>query len=69
MRHRVIITVKPGGTITSKVEGIPGPACGSVSSWLDNLGKIVAHEDTPEAFEHVSESEAVDEKINTGSDW
>jgi hypothetical protein len=69
MRHRVVITVEPGGRLTSKVEGIPGPSCGSVSSWLDSLGKIIQHEDTAEAYEHVNESESTNEKINTGSDW
>ena len=69
MAHKVIITVKPGGNITSRVEGISGPSCGEKTRWLDNLGIIVKHEDTPEAFEHVSESEGVDEKVNTGSDW
>lgn len=69
MRHRVIITVEPGGKLTSTVEGIPGPSCGSVSAWLDSLGRIVQHNDTPEACEHVSESEVDVEKVNTGSDW
>lgn len=69
MPHRIIITVPPGGTnITSVVEGIKGP-CGEKTRWLDNLGQIIKHEDTPDAFEHVSESEGVDEKVNTGSDW
>ena len=68
MPHRIIITVKPGGTMTSRVEGIHGP-CGEQTKFLDNIGKIIEHKDTPEAFEYVSESEAEVDKVNTGSDW
>lgn len=71
MRHRIVITVEKGGKVTSRVEGIPGPACGAVSKWLDNLGTVAHVESTPEMFEpcYSEESEEVDEKVNTGNDW
>jgi len=69
MAHRIRMAVKPGGEITTTVKDIHGPSCAERTRFLDSLGKLLKHEDTAEAFEHVNESEAVDEKVNTGSDW
>jgi hypothetical protein len=51
MRHRVVITVHPGGRMESRVEGIAGPACAEASRWLDRLGKVTRHEHTDEYYQ------------------
>jgi hypothetical protein len=69
MAHRIRMAVKPGGGITTTVRDIHGPSCAERTRFLDSLGKIIRHDDTPEAHEHVNESEVDVEKVNTGSDW
>lgn len=65
MTHRIVIKIGPGGKVSSEVQGIPGPSCGAVSAWLDALGKVAHVEDTPEAHEHVSETEQDHEKLTS----
>jgi len=69
MKHRVIITVAPGGKVSSRVEGISGPQCGEVTKFLDSLGQVTHTEDTPEAYLYTNQEENEDEKIDTGNKW
>ncbi len=68
-RHRVIITIAPGGKVASRVEGIAGPSCGDVSRWLNSLGTVEHTEDTPEAYLHETTEVSSDETIKTGDEW
>lgn len=69
MKHRVTITIAPGGKIASRVEGIAGPSCASVSGWLDSLGQVVHVEDTPEAYLYETTEETSNDTLKTGDDW
>ena len=72
MTYKVKFVVRKGGQIESTVEGIKGPSCLEKTQWLDNLGTVVEHSDTPEAFELEEQiEEETDETITTGDsyDW
>ena len=70
MTYKVKFVVKKGGKIESTVEGIKGPSCLEKTAWLDNLGQVVEHEDTPEACEVAEElEEGTEEKVSTGDDY
>jgi hypothetical protein len=68
-KHRIIITISPGGKTASRVEGIAGPSCGQVTAWLNGLGQVVHTEDTPEAYLHETTEVSSDETIKTGDEW
>jgi hypothetical protein len=68
-KHRVVITIAPGGKVVSRVEGIAGPRCGEICGWLHNLGTIEHTEDTPEAHLFETSEVSSDESIKTGDDW
>lgn len=59
MSHRIVITVHPGGTMESRVEGIEGPSCAEKSAWLDRLGRVTQHEHTEDYYQAETEAEAV----------
>jgi hypothetical protein len=70
MTYKVKFVVKKGGKIETTVEGIKGPSCLEKTAWLDNLGRVVEHSDTPEAFELEEElEEGVDETVSAGDDY
>jgi hypothetical protein len=54
MAHKIVITIEPGGRMTSEVTGAPGRKCEEVSKWLDQIGRVVEHKPTAEAHAHVS---------------
>lgn len=73
MTYKIKFVVRSGGQIESTVEGIKGPSCLQKTAWLDNLGTVVKHEDTPEAFELAEEIEETEDETETVSagdyDW
>lgn len=46
--HQIKVTIRPDGKITSEVIGVEGPACTTLSAWLDELGKIEEDRHTPD---------------------
>lgn len=67
--HTVIITVAPGGAVTSKIEGISGPKCEGIARILSGLGQIVHTEDTHEMYLHETTEVSNDETVETGNGW
>ena len=68
--YKVKFVVKRGGKIETTVEGIKGPSCLAKTAWLDNLGQVVEHEDTPDAYElEEVEEETEEETVTTGDDY
>ncbi len=67
--HRVVMTIKPGGEVTTTVEGISGAACEAATKWLDGLGEVTEHKRTPDYYAHTSE-QTVEETatVGTGND-
>jgi len=50
MQHNIKLVIKKDGTIESRVQGIQGPNCSVVSSWLDNLGVVTLDEPTDDFY-------------------
>jgi len=38
--HTILIEIAPDGTLTGTVQGVAGPACTSISAWLDEIGEV-----------------------------
>lgn len=51
------ITIRPDGTIESKMLGIDGPACSIESKFLDALGKVVKDSPTEDFFKEPDHDE------------
>ncbi len=49
--HSIIIDITPEGQIKSTVKGVKGPACGKLTEWLDQLGKVETTTPTPEYYQ------------------
>ena len=68
MKHRIVFVISPGGEMTSTVEGIEGAACGDATSWVDDLGEILAHERTPDYYRQQQQQRARESvSVGTGS--
>lgn len=57
-KHEIIIEIDTEGNIKGEVQGLPGPSCSAVSSWLDELGNVTEDKKTSDYFkgdgQHVS---------------
>lgn len=51
MPAQIKIVVKPDGSISTVVEGVQGPSCKELSSWLAALGKTVDEGATADAYQ------------------
>lgn len=49
-KHIIIVEVSPDGDITSRVIGVNGPSCSSLTAWLDELGKVTRDVNTPDYY-------------------
>lgn len=50
-REEIEITITPDGRIEYTIKGVKGPACESVSSVLEQLGRVVEEERTTEYYD------------------
>jgi len=46
--HTLIIEIDPDGKLSGTVQGVAGPACTSLSAWLDELGQVTEDRHTPD---------------------
>jgi Protein of unknown function (DUF2997) len=60
-RYTIELEFDVEGNMKSVVKGVKGKACGELSKWLDELGKVTHDSDTPEARE--TERVQVTEKV------
>ena len=48
--HEIEIIVGTDGKIQTKVIGVAGPSCSSLSAWLDELGEVLEDSKTPDFY-------------------
>lgn len=49
-KHSIVITIDKEGNIQGKVEGVAGKSCGTLSSWLEELGTVTYDGVTPDWY-------------------
>lgn len=49
-KHDIVIIIAPDGKITSEVKGVTGAACGPLTAWLQELGKVEVDRHTPDYY-------------------
>ena len=47
---KIILDISKNGAITSRVEGVNGPSCAAISSWVDQLGKVTEDRETDDYY-------------------
>lgn len=50
MTHTIDVVIDENGSIQATVNGLPGPACGDVTRWIEALGEVVEDVKTPEYY-------------------
>lgn len=68
MGHQIDIEIRPDGTFTFGVKGVKGRSCKEVTKFLEELGAMVAQENTAEYYqEEVQENVASHEHVRVGN--
>jgi hypothetical protein len=49
-QHTIQVTITETGEIKATVQGVNGPTCGQLSAFLDELGKVVEDQRTPDFY-------------------
>ncbi|HOU53043.1 MAG TPA: DUF2997 domain-containing protein [Myxococcota bacterium] len=67
MGHQIDIEIRPDGTFTFGVKGVKGRSCKEVTKFLEELGALVAQENTGEYYqEEVQETATAQEHVRVG---
>ena len=67
MGHEIDIEIKPDGTFSFGVKGVKGRSCKEVTKFLEELGGLVASDNTAEYYqEEVQETAGTHEHVHVG---
>jgi hypothetical protein len=58
--HEIEVEIRPDGSIAFGVKGVPGRKCRDISKFLDELGLVVASDNTSEYFQEEVHDSAPD---------